>query len=147
MNVGVRQPYIRIVGISVDTSGRGHNRTPNLTPVEEDEFRHMASNPQVYDLIARSIAPSIYGSEDMKKAIACLLFGGSRKKFVFVLVFDPVRSKINVNRVFLHPCNLRFTECLTAWRGVETSMCCCSETRVPPRVNCSNLSNSVHPSL
>ena len=32
-----------------------------------------------YKVIAKSIAPSIYGSEDIKKAIACLLFGGSRK--------------------------------------------------------------------
>ena len=28
----------------------------------------------------RSIAPSIYGSMDIKKAIACLLMGGSRKR-------------------------------------------------------------------
>jgi DNA replicative helicase MCM subunit Mcm2 (Cdc46/Mcm family) len=32
------------------------------------------------ETIAKSIAPSIYGSIDMKKAIACLLFGGSRKR-------------------------------------------------------------------
>lgn len=40
----------------------------------------MASSPGVYEMIARSIAPSIYGSIDIKKAIACLLFGGSRKR-------------------------------------------------------------------
>merc|ERR1712226_1386556 len=43
-------------------------------------FRRLASKPDVYETISRSIAPSIYGSEDMKKAIACLLFGGSRKR-------------------------------------------------------------------
>ena len=30
--------------------------------------------------LPRSIAPSIYGSLDIKKAIACLLIGGSRKR-------------------------------------------------------------------
>ena len=34
----------------------------------------------MYELIARNIAPSIFGSEDIKKSIACLLFGGSRKR-------------------------------------------------------------------
>lgn len=30
--------------------------------------------------IFSSIAPAIYGAEDVKKAIACMLFGGSRKR-------------------------------------------------------------------
>ena len=33
-----------------------------------------------FHLIHRSISPSIYGSMDIKKAIACLLIGGSRKR-------------------------------------------------------------------
>jgi DNA replication licensing factor MCM5 len=43
---------------------------------EEESFRRLAASPDVYDRISRSIAPSIFGAEDMKKAIACLLFGG-----------------------------------------------------------------------
>ncbi len=39
----------------------------------------MAKDPAIYEKIASSIAPSIYGNEDIKKAIACLLFGGTRK--------------------------------------------------------------------
>jgi len=31
-------------------------------------------------LLAKSIAPSIYGCEDIKRSVACLLFGGSRKR-------------------------------------------------------------------
>ena len=34
----------------------------------------------VYNFVCRSIAPSIFGFEDVKKCIACLLFGGSRKR-------------------------------------------------------------------
>jgi DNA replicative helicase MCM subunit Mcm2 (Cdc46/Mcm family) len=42
---------------------------------EEEEFRRLAKSPNIYDLVSKSIAPSIYGFHDIKKAIACLLFG------------------------------------------------------------------------
>ena len=64
----------------VETDGTGRtSRDLRFTPEEEEEFRRMASKPDIHDIIARSIAPSIWGSEDIKKAIACLLFGGSKK--------------------------------------------------------------------
>lgn len=42
----------------------------------------MARDPELYEKLARSIAPSIYGdyTTNIKKAIACLLVGGSRKR-------------------------------------------------------------------
>lgn len=46
---------------------------------EEAEFREYAARPDVLDLIPRRIAPQIFGSERIKEAVACLLFGGSRK--------------------------------------------------------------------
>jgi DNA replication licensing factor MCM5 len=80
VNVGVRQPYLRVLGISVDTAGPGRNTGVALTPAEEEEFRHLAASPNIYETIAKSIAPSIWGYQDIKKSIACLLFGGSRKR-------------------------------------------------------------------
>lgn len=38
----------------------------------------LAEKPDVFDVVSRNIAPSIFGSEDIKKSIACMLFGGSR---------------------------------------------------------------------
>ncbi len=35
---------------------------------------------EIYEKISKSIASSIHGHENVKKAIACLLFGGCRKK-------------------------------------------------------------------
>lgn len=58
----------------------GRGATGSVTPQEEEELRALAASPSVYESIARSLAPSIYGSDDLKKAIACLLFGGSRKR-------------------------------------------------------------------
>jgi len=81
VNVGIRQPYLRVLGIRVDTEGTGRTAaSTTLTPNEEEEFRNLAANPKIYDIIAKSVAPSIFGCPDMKKAIACLLFGGSRKR-------------------------------------------------------------------
>ena len=51
-----------------------------FTGEEEERFRRLSADPKIYERIAKSIAPSIFGSEDIKKSIACLLFGGSRKK-------------------------------------------------------------------
>ncbi|KAI8787761.1 DNA replication licensing factor mcm5 [Biomphalaria glabrata] len=80
VNVGIRLPYFRIVGVKIDTDGTGRTSGSSVTPSEEDELRRLAATPNIYETIAKSIAPSIYGSLDMKKAIACLLFGGSRKR-------------------------------------------------------------------
>ena len=65
----------------MDTDGPGRSNPNAVNMQEEEEFRRVSARPDVYDVIARSIAPSIYGSENMKKAIACLLFGGSRKRY------------------------------------------------------------------
>ena len=80
LNVGIRQPYIRVVGIEVDTNGPGRSAAGNLLSTdEEEEMRNLAAGANIYEQVARSVAPSIFGCTDMKKAISCLLFGGSRK--------------------------------------------------------------------
>ncbi|XP_054154018.1 DNA replication licensing factor mcm5-A-like [Oppia nitens] len=79
-NIGIRAPYLRVVGIHINTEGPGRAGIIPYTPDEEQMFRHLASDKHIYERIARSIAPSIYGAVDMKKAIACLLFSGSRKR-------------------------------------------------------------------
>ncbi|KAF2422456.1 DNA replication licensing factor mcm4 [Tothia fuscella] len=50
---------------------------------EEDEARikDIASRPDVYDILSRSLAPSIYEQDDVKKGILLQLFGGTNKSF------------------------------------------------------------------
>lgn len=79
-NVGIRSPYLRVVGIHIETEGPGRSGSQPFTAEEEELFRNLASSPNIYERIAKSIAPSIYGCENIKKAVACLLFSGSRKK-------------------------------------------------------------------
>ena len=46
---------------------------------EVQEFTQFAARPSAAALIYKQVAPAIFGHEDIKKAIACLLFGGTRK--------------------------------------------------------------------
>jgi replicative DNA helicase Mcm len=50
-----------------------------LSDEEIEEIKEMSEDPEIFDKIARSIAPSIYGHHQVKKAIALQLFGGVRK--------------------------------------------------------------------
>jgi replicative DNA helicase Mcm len=46
----------------------------------EDEIRSLSRDPMIYRMITHSVAPTIYGSEDVKQAIALQLFGGIAKE-------------------------------------------------------------------
>ncbi len=50
-----------------------------ITPEDEEEIKKLASDPEVYDKIIKSTAPSIHGYREVKEAIALQLFGGSAK--------------------------------------------------------------------
>lgn len=68
---------MRVVGIQEDTEGVGASGCATITAEEESLFRRMAASPNIYERLASSVAPSIYGALDIKKAITCLLFGGN----------------------------------------------------------------------
>eukprot|EP00741_Cyanophora_paradoxa_P009453 tig00000144_g9157.t1 len=56
-----------------------HDETGGFSEREERELREIASNPDIYNLLTRSLAPSIYKMDDVKKGILCQLFGGTSK--------------------------------------------------------------------
>jgi DNA replication licensing factor MCM5 len=89
----VRAPYLRVVGIQIETNGGGRSNN-YYTPQEEEEMQMLARDPDIYNKIVRSIAPQISGdyTTDIKKALACLLFGGSRK-----VLPDGVRLRGDIN--------------------------------------------------
>ena len=49
----------------------------DITKEDEKKIIEISRRPDVRELIVRSIAPSIYGHEEVKEAVACLLFGGN----------------------------------------------------------------------
>lgn len=55
--------------------------TRKVTEEEEAKIKEVAARPDVYELLARSLAPSIYEMDDVKKGILLQLFGGTNKTF------------------------------------------------------------------
>ena len=63
-------------------SGRNApDETRKWTPEEEARIKEVGARDDVYELLARSLAPSIYEMDDMKKGILLQLFGGTNKSF------------------------------------------------------------------
>ncbi len=69
-------PYLDILSVEKETE---EYETLNITPEDEEKIKELAKDPFIYEKIRNSIAPSIYGYDNIKKAIALLLFGGVAK--------------------------------------------------------------------
>lgn len=52
----------------------------DISPEDEKIIKEMSSDPEIYERIRRSIAPSIYGYEDVKEALALQLVSGFSKR-------------------------------------------------------------------
>lgn len=66
--------------ISEEVSGN-IEETRKVSEEEEEKIRATAARPDIYDLLSRSLAPSIYELDDVKKGILLQLFGGTNKSF------------------------------------------------------------------
>lgn len=89
-----RTNYIKVVGLQTESKSGRQNF--NFTQEDESRFINMAKDPKIYDKICKSIASAIFGLDDVKKAVACLLFGGCRKK-----VTDGVNLRGDINVLLL----------------------------------------------
>ncbi|MEM4605832.1 MAG: minichromosome maintenance protein MCM [Candidatus Pacearchaeota archaeon] len=52
----------------------------SISEEEEEKIKELASDPNIVEKIAKSIAPSVWGYKEIKEALALQLFGGVRKK-------------------------------------------------------------------
>lgn len=55
--------------------------TRKVSEEEEAKIKEVAARPDVYELLSRSLAPSIHELDDVKKGILLQLFGGTNKSF------------------------------------------------------------------
>lgn len=55
--------------------------TRRITPLDVKRIREVAAREDVYDLLAHSVAPSVFENTDVKKGILLQLFGGTHKTF------------------------------------------------------------------
>lgn len=94
----VKYSYIKVLGLEVAQGGKA---ALEISQEEEEHFAQLAKDPNVRSNIYASIAPSIRASEkdviqDVKAALACLLFGGSRKYLP-----DGTRMRGDINMLLL----------------------------------------------
>lgn len=85
---------------------------PTFSPEDIKNIRRMSNRKDILDLLAHSLAPSIYGHEEVKKAILCLLLGGKetllengtrlRGDINVLLIGDPSVAKSQLLRYVLH---------------------------------------------
>ena len=78
-SINDRSSYIRVIQFQHENKKTGR-QTFTFTEEDQRKFNLFAKTDKIYEKIAKSIAPGIFGSDDIKKAIACLLFGGCRKR-------------------------------------------------------------------
>ncbi|KAJ6516151.1 cell division control protein 54 [Mycena sanguinolenta] len=77
---GDRMPGVGGVGDIENSLNQQHGDGQNLRNAElENKLRELSQRPDVYELLARSLAPSIWEMEDVKKGILLQLFGGTNK--------------------------------------------------------------------
>lgn len=55
--------------------------TRKITDEEVEKIKETAARHDIYDLLSRSLAPSIFEMDDVKKGILLQLFGGTNKSF------------------------------------------------------------------
>jgi len=75
----------------LEVSERGAEEL-NITPDDEKKIRALAKDPQLYTKLIGSIAPSIYGYDEIKEAVAYQLVGGVSKNFSDI----KIRGDINL---------------------------------------------------
>ena len=68
--------YLYALNFSKETK---ESDTSDITPEEEEKIIELSKSPNVLDKFTKSIAPSIYGHEDIKRTLALQMFGGIRK--------------------------------------------------------------------
>ncbi|KAF9762999.1 DNA replication licensing factor mcm5 [Nosema granulosis] len=84
-------PFLKVIGLE----SVGNKIRKNFSDEEVEEFRRM-SKEGIYEKIVSSIAPTIFGHEDIKKALACMLFGGTRR-----VLGDKVALRGDINVLLL----------------------------------------------
>lgn len=79
-----RRMGIDVTTLEEELSAQATGKIPEVRKVTEEEeakIKEVAARSDVYEVLSRSLAPSIYEADDVKKGILLQLFGGTNKSF------------------------------------------------------------------
>ncbi len=79
----------------IEASSKAYEKV-EISPEDEAKIRELSEDPDIEDKIVRSIAPSIYGVNTIKRAIALTMFGGNEK-----VLADGTRVRGEINLLLL----------------------------------------------
>lgn len=111
---GFTSGTFRTIMIACTVKQMSKEVSPNLSADDIAKIRNFSSgrSKNVFDQLARSLAPSIHGHEYIKKAILCMLLGGVEKVLEngsrirgdinILLIGDPSVAKSQLLRYVLH---------------------------------------------
>ncbi|KAJ7120657.1 hypothetical protein O6H91_Y564700 [Diphasiastrum complanatum] len=98
--VAIRQPYLRVVGMEEASESNSRGLT-SFTSDEELEFKEFARRPDTYQAVCKLIAPSIFGHDDIKKAVMLPSLWWSKKVLLMQKLPDGVRLRGDINVLLL----------------------------------------------
>ena len=111
-NGGQVPPHFKTVILANRVRHLGkESQLPMLTDVDIQNIKKIAKREDVFDLMGRSIAPSICGHGQIKKALLLMLLGGVEKNLEnthlrgdinILMVGDPSTAKSQLLRFLLH---------------------------------------------
>uniref|UniRef100_A0A182NR03 DNA replication licensing factor MCM3 n=1 Tax=Anopheles dirus TaxID=7168 RepID=A0A182NR03_9DIPT len=111
-NGGYTTGTFRTILIANNISQLNKESTLSVTREEINMCKKLAKNNDIFDLLSKSLAPSIHGHEFVKKAILCLLLGGIEKNLAngtrlrgdvnVLLIGDPSVAKSQLLRYVLN---------------------------------------------
>eukprot|EP00919_Chromeraceae_sp_WS-2016_P036140 GHVR01085811.1.p1 GENE.GHVR01085811.1~~GHVR01085811.1.p1 ORF type:complete len:752 (+),score=192.83 GHVR01085811.1:86-2341(+) len=76
MMATVRNSYLHLLGILRLSGGGGD---AGVCGEVEEAIKTLAQHPNIRDRLFKSVAPALFGSDELKRALCCLLFSGCRK--------------------------------------------------------------------
>lgn len=79
--MGQDQSTLLVDGEQEEKGANKLEETRAISAADEEKIRDTAARADIYDLLSRSLAPSIYEMDDVKKGILLQLFGGANKTF------------------------------------------------------------------
>ncbi len=65
-----------------------------ISPEDERLIKELGKDPKIFDKLSKSIAPSIYGHDEIKRAVTLQLFGGTPNKTL--IDGGPIRSDMHI---------------------------------------------------